>query len=56
MRNWRARCAGVQPAREQADYDAWFAPPDEARRAIEFADAFITAIEILLGPPAGEAS
>lgn len=44
-----ARAAhSIQPAREQADYDAWAVPPDEARRAIELAHAFITAIEEML--------
>jgi len=34
--------------REQADYDAWSAPPEEARRAIELAHRFLTAIEALV--------
>jgi uncharacterized protein (UPF0332 family) len=44
-----ARAAhNLQPAREQADYDAWAVPPDEAQRAIELARVFITAIEEML--------
>jgi uncharacterized protein (UPF0332 family) len=44
-----ARAAhSIQPAREQADYDAWAVPPEEARHAIELAHAFITAIEEML--------
>ncbi|HEX2414301.1 MAG TPA: HEPN domain-containing protein [Thermoleophilaceae bacterium] len=39
----------VQPAREQADYDAWVAPVDEARRAIELARAFVSAVEVAIG-------
>lgn len=38
----------VQPDREQADYDAWPIPADEARRAIELGRAFLEAIEALL--------
>jgi uncharacterized protein (UPF0332 family) len=37
----------IQPEREQADYDAWSAPAEEARRAINLADRFLTAIEAL---------
>jgi uncharacterized protein (UPF0332 family) len=37
----------IQPEREQADYDAWSAPAEEARRAIDLADRFLTAIEAL---------
>jgi uncharacterized protein (UPF0332 family) len=37
----------IQPEREQADYDAWSAPAEEARRAIKLADRFLTAIETL---------
>jgi uncharacterized protein (UPF0332 family) len=37
----------IQPEREQADYDAWSAPPEEARRAIELAHRFLAAIEAL---------
>jgi predicted nucleotidyltransferase len=33
--------------REQADYDAWSAPAEEAQRAINLADRFLTAIEAL---------
>jgi uncharacterized protein (UPF0332 family) len=39
----------IQPEREQADYDAWAAPAEEARRAIELAHRFLSAIEALLG-------
>jgi uncharacterized protein (UPF0332 family) len=38
----------IQPEREQADYDAWFAPTAEARRAIELAHRFLTAVEALV--------
>jgi uncharacterized protein (UPF0332 family) len=34
----------IQPEREQADYDAWFAPVAEARRAIELAHSFLAVI------------
>lgn len=37
----------IQPEREQADYDAWSAPAEEARRAIELAHRFLAAIEAL---------
>jgi uncharacterized protein (UPF0332 family) len=37
----------IQPEREQADYDAWSAPAEEAQRAIELAERFLTAIEAL---------
>jgi uncharacterized protein (UPF0332 family) len=39
----------VQPEREQADYDAWEASPEEARRVIELAVEFVNAIERVLG-------
>lgn len=38
----------IQPEREQADYDAWAAPAEEARRTIELARRFLAAIETLL--------
>lgn len=38
----------IQPEREQADYDAWSAPAEEARRAIALAHRFLTAVEALL--------
>jgi uncharacterized protein (UPF0332 family) len=38
----------LQPEREQADYDAWPAPAAEARRAIELAHRFLSAIEAAL--------
>jgi uncharacterized protein (UPF0332 family) len=37
----------LQPEREQADYDAWSAPAQEAQRAIELAHRFLAAIEAL---------
>jgi uncharacterized protein (UPF0332 family) len=37
----------IQPEREQADYDAWSAPAEEAQRAIELAHRFLAAIEAL---------
>jgi len=37
----------IQPEREQADYDAWAAPAEDARHAIELANTFIAAIEAL---------
>jgi uncharacterized protein (UPF0332 family) len=40
----------VQPDREQADYDAWQAPADEARSAIELAKRFLAGIEALTMP------
>lgn len=44
-----AEAQKLQPEREQADYDAWSAPAEEARRAIELAHRFLAAIEALLG-------
>lgn len=38
----------IQPEREQADYDAWFAPAGEARRTIDLAHSFMAAVEALL--------
>ncbi len=38
----------LQPEREQADYDAWSAPVQEARRAIELARDFLTKVAALL--------
>ncbi|HEV3093098.1 MAG TPA: hypothetical protein VGY30_01135 [Solirubrobacteraceae bacterium] len=37
----------IQPEREQADYDAWFAPADDANNANELAQKFLSAIEEL---------
>lgn len=37
----------IQPEREQADYDAWFAPTADADHAIEVATRFLDAIEKL---------
>jgi|HubBroStandDraft_6_1064221.scaffolds.fasta_scaffold07293_2 uncharacterized protein (UPF0332 family) len=39
----------VQPEREQADYDAWSAPAEDANHAIEIAHNLLTAIEKLGG-------
>jgi uncharacterized protein (UPF0332 family) len=38
----------IQPEREQADYEAWSAPAEEAQRAIALAHRFLTAIETLI--------
>lgn len=38
----------IQPEREQADYDAWSAPAEEARRAIDLAGRFLAAVTALL--------
>jgi uncharacterized protein (UPF0332 family) len=43
----------IQPEREQADYDAWFAPGEDARNAIDLAQRFLNAIEATLGPHEG---
>jgi uncharacterized protein (UPF0332 family) len=43
-----AEAQKIQPEREQADYDAWSAPVEEAQRAIELAQRFLTAIEALI--------
>jgi uncharacterized protein (UPF0332 family) len=37
----------LQPEREQADYDAWSAPAEEAQRAIALAHRFLSAVEAL---------
>jgi uncharacterized protein (UPF0332 family) len=37
----------LQPEREHADYDAWFAPVEDAQRAIDLAHRFLTAIDAL---------
>jgi uncharacterized protein (UPF0332 family) len=39
----------VQPAREQADYEAWRAPEAEARRIVELAGSFVAAVRALVG-------
>jgi hypothetical protein len=48
----RERCEAafgrVPGRRTTADYDAWTAPKDEARHAIELANTFVKAIEGLL--------
>jgi uncharacterized protein (UPF0332 family) len=38
----------VQPKREDADYEAWAAPREEAERVIELAATFLAAVEALL--------
>lgn len=38
----------IQAEREQADYDAWSAPAEEAQRAIQLAHRFLAAIEATL--------
>jgi uncharacterized protein (UPF0332 family) len=43
-----AEAQKIQPEREQADYDAWSAPLEEAQRAIGLAGRFLEAIETLL--------
>lgn len=43
----------IQPEREQADYDAWFAPDEDARNAIDLAQQFLAAIEATLEPRRG---
>jgi uncharacterized protein (UPF0332 family) len=43
-----AEAQKVQPEREQADYEAWLAPEDEAARVIELARTFLAAVEALL--------
>lgn len=39
---------GTQPLREKADYDAWQAPTEAARDAIDVAERFLAAIDVLL--------
>ena len=43
-----AEAQQVQREREQADYEAWAAPADEARRVIELAGSFLAAVQSLL--------
>jgi len=38
----------LQRKREQADYEAWLTPLDEAERVIELAATFIRAVERLI--------
>ena len=38
----------VQSQREDADYDAWLVPRDDAEHVIELAETFVGAIERLL--------
>jgi uncharacterized protein (UPF0332 family) len=44
----------VQPEREDADYEAWTAPAEEAERVIELAARFITEVETRLAESATE--
>jgi uncharacterized protein (UPF0332 family) len=46
-RELAAEVQKIQPEREQADYDAWSAPPQEAQRAIRLAHKFLAAVEEL---------
>lgn len=39
-----AEAQRVQPEREQSDYDAWAAPPEEAQRVVELAERFLDAV------------
>lgn len=39
----------VQPEREQADYDGWLAPVDDAAHAIELPQRLLDAADTLLG-------
>ena len=43
----------LQPEREQADYDAWLAPAEETKHAIELAREFLIAVEALLAGSGG---
>lgn len=43
----------IQPEREQADYDAWLAPDEDARNAIDLAQRFLVAIEAALDASSG---
>jgi uncharacterized protein (UPF0332 family) len=43
-----ATAHAIQPARERADYEAWAAPPDEAQRVIDLAQAFLAAVDEML--------
>jgi uncharacterized protein (UPF0332 family) len=43
------RAHRVQSEREQADYDAWMVPAEEAERVIELARSFVSAIDDVLG-------
>jgi uncharacterized protein (UPF0332 family) len=40
----------VQPEREQADYDAWLVPREEAQRVIDLAVKFVGLVERLIDP------
>lgn len=47
-RDLATRAQQVQPEREQADYEAWLAPKEEAQRVIELANSFLKAINDLI--------
>ena len=38
----------IQPEREDADYEAWAVPAEEAERVIELAGRYISAVEAML--------
>ena len=42
----------VQPERENADYEAWLVPAEEAERVVELAGRFISAVDAMLAGPA----
>ena len=46
-----AEAQRVQRDRERADYDAWTASEDEARRVIELAERFLDAVRSAVGEP-----
>ena len=43
-----AEAQRLQREREDADYEAWAAPKEEAQRVIELANAFVAAVQQLL--------
>lgn len=47
-RDLAAAAHSVQPEREQADYDAWAVPAEEARRVVELGRAFLAGIQELI--------
>jgi len=44
-----AAAQSTQPEREQADYDAWAAPAEDATRVMATAEQFLEAAQTLLG-------
>jgi len=44
-----AAAQSTQPEREQADYDAWAAPAEDARRIMATAERFLEAVQTVLG-------